>query len=124
MAIINFWLDVTLLLTILFIGWVSAMMQVVFPAPTSADGWSLWGLSFDQWRDAQFGALCFFSLLALVHVMLHWNWICGVITTRVVRTKNRPDDGIQTIYGVGTMIVVLNLIVGAVIAAMLTVQKP
>ena len=41
MSLMNFWLDLALLVNLVFVGWVSATMRVVFPAPTSADGWTL-----------------------------------------------------------------------------------
>jgi hypothetical protein len=124
MALVNFWLDATLLATVSFVGWVSAMLQIVFPAPTAAVGWELWGLSYNQWHDAQFFSLCLFALLVLVHVMLHWNWVCSVIATQVLRAKTRPDEGMQTIYGVATMIGLLMIIVGTIIAAILSVKHP
>ncbi len=124
MALINFWLDAALLVTIAFVGWISAMLQIVFPAPTLADGWGLWGLSYNQWRDVQFFSICFIALVILVHVMLHWNWVCSVIAAQVLRLKTRPDDGMQTIYGVATLIVLLNLIAGTIIAALLMVKQP
>ncbi|MFO1041189.1 MAG: DUF4405 domain-containing protein [Planctomycetaceae bacterium] len=124
MALINFWLDVALLVSFTFVGWITATLQAVFPEPTSSAGWSLWGMNFNQWYDIQFYAICFFAFLVLVHVMLHWNWVCNVIAAQVLRVKTRPDDGLQTIYGVGLMIVLLNLIVGGVIAAILTVRHP
>ena len=69
MALVNFWLDARLLATFTVVGCVSALLQIVFPAPTVADGWQLWGLSFNQWRDIQFFSICFLALLVLVHVM-------------------------------------------------------
>lgn len=123
-ALVNFWLDATLLLTVSFVGWVSAMLQVVFPAPTVAAGWELWGLSYNQWHDAQFFSLCLFGLLVLVHVMLHWNWVCSVIAAQVLRIKARPDEGMQTIYGVATLIGLLTVIAGTIIAAILSVKHP
>jgi hypothetical protein len=124
MALINFVLDATLLLSISVLGWVSVVMQVVFPDPTIADGWALWGLSYDQWRDVQFGSLCVLGLLAVEHLALHWNWVCGVIATKVLRVKNRPDDGIQAVYGVATFIGILTVMLAGVIVAMLTVHQP
>ena len=70
-SLINFWLDLSLLVVLVCVGWISAMMRIVFPAPTSADGWKLWGMSFNQWSDFQFGALCLFGLLAVEHLVLH-----------------------------------------------------
>ena len=62
MSAINFWIDASLLLLLCALGWVSATLQIVFPAPTAADGWILWGLGYDQWRDVQFVILCMLAL--------------------------------------------------------------
>ena len=124
MALVNFWLDASLLVTVTFVGCIAAMMQVVFPAPTMAAGWSLWGLTYNQWHDLQFGSICFCGLVILLHVMLHWNWVCNVVGAQILRIKGRPDDGKQTIYGVATLIAVLSLILAAIVAAMLTVHEP
>lgn len=123
-VMLNFWLDATLLVTVLFIGWISAVLHIVFPAPTVADGWTLWGRTFNQWRDIQSTALCLCGLLALEHIVLHWTWICSTIATRIFRVKQRPDEGAQAIYGVGTFIVTMILVVGSVAVAMLSVQQP
>jgi hypothetical protein len=123
-SVINFWLDASLLIVLSVLGWVSAVLQVVFPAPTTADGWTLWGLTYDQWRDVQFGSLCIFALGVLLHVMMHWNWVCSVIATQIVRTRQRPDEAMQTIYGVATLIVLLHLIAAGVIVALLCVRHP
>lgn len=123
-VILNFWLDALLLVTVVFIGWVSALLHVVFPAPTKSDGWLLWGLSFDQWNDIRSTALCVCALLALEHVVLHWNWVCSTIATRIFRVKSRPDEGVQAVYGVGTFIVVLAIIFSGVVVGMLTVKQP
>lgn len=124
MALINFWLDAGLLVTAAFVGWVSVMMRVVFPAPTFSAGWTLWGLTYNQWHDLQFGSICFCALVILLHVMLHWNWVCSVIGAQILRSGRRPDDGMQTIYGVATLIVLLSVILSGIIAAVLTVKSP
>ncbi len=123
-TMLNFWLDAALLMSVLFLVWVSALLQMVFPAPTSAKGWELWGMSFNQWRDTQFFALCVSALLALEHVVLHWNWICGVIATKVLRIQKRPDEGVQSIYGVGAFIAVLFVMMSTIFAAIVTVKHP
>ncbi len=124
MSVINFWLDSAVLVVLLLVGWVSATLQVVFPPPTLAAGWILWGLTFDQWRDVQFGLLCLFAIGILVHVMLHWNWVCSVISTQILHSRERPDEGMQTIYGVATLVVLLHIIGAGVILALLLVHRP
>jgi hypothetical protein len=124
LSVVNFWLDASLLFLLCTLGWVSATLQIVFPAPTAADGWTLWGLSYDQCRDAQFVILCLLALDVVLHVMMHWNWVCSVIAMQILHTRKRPDEGMQTIYGVVTLIVLFHLIAAGVIAALVCVHQP
>lgn len=124
MALLNLWLDAALFLTLIFVMWITVMLHVVFPAGTTAAGWELWGWSYDQWRAAQFYALCFCAALAVEHVVLHWNWICSIIATKVLRAKSKPDEGSQAIYGVGTFIVVLLVVMSTILAALVSVKQP
>jgi hypothetical protein len=124
MAVVNFCLDAILLAILTLYGWVAVMLPVVFPAPSSAAGWSLWGWNIDQWWDFQFAILCAFAVAVLVHVMLHWNWVCSVVMNQVFRTRRRIDDSMQTIYGVETLIILLHLMAAGLIAALWSVQKP
>jgi hypothetical protein len=123
-SVINFWIDVSVLVLLSLVGWVSAVLQFVFPAPTAADGWSLWGLDYDRWHDVQFAFLCLFAAGIVLHVMMHWNWVCSVIATQILQVRQRPEEGMQTIYGVATLIVLLHLIGAGLIAAMFSVHQP
>lgn len=123
-AIFNFWVDVALGLSVLSLTWVSAMMQVTFPAPTAAGGWVLWGWNYDQWRNLQFGLLCLSVLLALEHVVLHWPWVCGVITTKILKLKNRPDEANQAMYGIAFFFCIVLVLKAATILAVFSVKHP
>ena len=46
-TLINLLLDIFLLLVFLTLAWVSIVVRFVFPEGTIADGWTLWGQSFD-----------------------------------------------------------------------------
>ena len=122
-TVLNFWLDVALFVSVAFLGWVSTMLRFVFPAPTVADGWKVWGWTFDQWHDAQFAAVCICGLLIVEHIVLHWNWVCSVISTRILRVS-RPDEASQAVYGVGTFIVLLMVMLGGIVAALCGVTRP
>jgi len=121
---INFWLDALLLAILVSFVWVAAVLRFVFPAPTTAAGWKLYGWTYDQWSDFQFACLCIMGMAVLIHVMMHWNWVCSVLTVHVLKTKNRIDDGMQTIYGVGVLIVLLHVIFAGIIAANYFIVRP
>ena len=124
---VNLCVDVSLLLNFLTLGWVSVVLRFIFPRGTSAQGWTLWGASYDDLCSFQFVVTCLFALTVLVHVMLHWSWVCGVVANRVSRWKGRTvrlDDGGQTLYGVGLLILLVNLIGLCIAAAALAIRAP
>jgi hypothetical protein len=57
----------------------------------------------DQWATVQFALVAVLALGILLHVMLHWNWVCSVVATRLARDKKaKLDEGSQTLYGAGS----------------------
>ena len=123
-TIINFWLDLLLMIQFLCIAWVSTVLHLIFPAGTSAKGWVLWGWNYNEWRGFEYVLLAVFTLSVLVHVMLHWSWVCGVISAKILHRKGKPDYGMQTIYGVILLIGLLILVGSAVAAAQFSIVKP
>ena len=85
---------------------------------------TLWGFDYDAWSGIQFGLLAVLTVGILVHVMLHWSWVCNVLANRLGGRKSRVDEGMQTIYGVGLLIILLNVIGIGVAAAKLMIQAP
>jgi len=123
-TLFNFWLDCLLLTLFMALVAVAAVVQFVFPPPASANGALLWGGTLGHWMSVQFGLLCAFGLAVLLHVMMHWSWVCGVISARLTKSKKRMDEGIQTIVGVGLLIVLLHIVGAFVFAAWVMIQKP
>lgn len=122
---INFWLDTLLLLLFLILFWTAIVIRFLFPAGPEASGWTLWGWNYTEWSDFQFGVLIVFTLGILLHVMLHWAWVCGVVATRIMGQKKSPkDDGSFTLWGVGMIIAIVNLVGVAFAAAALSITGP
>jgi hypothetical protein len=118
-TILNFLLDTLLLLTFVSSAVTAVIVRFVFPPGTQADGWMLWGSSYDAWVGFWFNLLAALALMILVHVMLHWSWVCGVVAQRLSKRFGRTvriDEANQTVYGVG-LLVVLFTISGVIIAA-------
>lgn len=124
-TVVNFLLDTVLLVAFVLLVWCSVVVRFVFPPGPSATGWKLWGYDFDQWAGLQFSLVGALFVGIVVHVMLHWSWVCGVLASRLSSDrKGRVDEGLQTIYGVGLLIAVLATIGIGVGAAVLAVRPP
>ncbi|MCS6975895.1 MAG: hypothetical protein NZM31_02640, partial [Gemmatales bacterium] len=61
--------------------------------------------------------------LAIEHLALHWNWVCSVLTTKILR-RPKLDQARQTVYGVATFVMLLVLAQALIIAAMLSARPP
>ena len=127
-TIINFWLDVALLFIFLALVWVSIIVRFIFPPAGAAAGYSIWNLRLNQWMEVQFGILAAFFFGIILHLMLHWPWVCGIIGGRLFRTRDGKkrvmDDGQRTIFGVGLMIVLLNIMGIGIALAELAKESP
>ena len=122
---INLALDILLLVVFVALCTAAVIVRFVFPPGPAARGWTLWSLDYDAWGGVQFGLLAALAVGILVHVMFHWSWVCNVLASRFVRGRSgKVDDGLQTIYGVGLLIVLLNVVGVTVAAAMLTIRGP
>ena len=126
-AFVNLLLDAMLTLNMVVLVMSSSILRFVFPRPTMSKGWRLWGLDYDAWSDFQFVTFCVILLGVVIHLMLHWNWVCCIIATRVFKLKGaagRPDEGSQTLYGVATLIAVLTITGAILVAANLSIRSP
>lgn len=122
-TVLNYWLDAGLLVCAVFDVWVTLLLRVIFPAPTTADGWTLWGLAYNDWHDIQFFALGLTGLLTVEHLVLHWGWICNV-TAQILQLRTRPDEGVQAVLGVGTFVTLALTVLAGLLAALVCVQSP
>jgi len=123
-TLINFWLDAFMLVQFVAVGIVAVIVQFVFPPGVAARGWTLWGMRYGQWCSLQFALLCVFALLVLVHVMLHWTWICAVAARQLLHRAKLPEDGTRTVIGVGLLIVLLNVAGIAIAVANFAIKAP
>ena len=124
-TLLNFLLDTLLLIAFSVLVWSAVVVRFVFPPAAGTKGWLLWELSYDQWISVQFAMVAILALGVLIHVMLHWSWVCGFVAARLGRGKKaKLDDGTQTLYGVGLLIVIFNLLGLAIAAAALSIQNP
>lgn len=123
-SLINFFLDLFLLLNFVFLMWVAAVLQFVFPKGRAAQDWRLWGGDHSAWQNLQFATLCVLSLGITVHVMFHWSWICGVINRQIFKRPVLKSDGTDTLVGVGLIAVIVHVVaIGLLLARWAIVQE-
>lgn len=125
-TIVNFLLDVALLGGFVTLAATAVIVRFIFPVGTQADHWTLWGYGYDAWVGMLFNMLAVLALGILVHVMLHWNWVCGVVGSRLSKWRGRTvriDEANQTVYGVGLLVVLFTLMGLVVGAAALSVSS-
>lgn len=116
----NFWLDAGLLVAFLSVLGITAIAQYVFPVARETVGWSLWGMDFDGWRTAQSVSIGVFALLVLIHLILHWAWVVGIIGARLSRhlgRRIRIVEPMTTLYGVAFLTFCLFALGAAVMMA-------
>lgn len=126
-TIVNFWLDFLLLVIFISLVWISLIVRFVFPPPLRAAKWTLWGLGYEQWSNAQFALTAAMAAAVLLHLMLHWSWIWGVVVSRLARNdlkKSRADEGTKTLWGVGLLILVLHVLGFGMALAALSIRGP
>jgi hypothetical protein len=115
-TIINFWLDLLLLIVFLVQAWMICVLRFVFPRGAGPE-WTVWGGNLLDWTEALCATYAIFSVGILVHLMFHWAWICGVVSTRFLKRKAGKDDGSQTLIGVGLIVVLVHLLIGGILVA-------
>ncbi|QDU62990.1 hypothetical protein Pan216_38640 [Planctomycetes bacterium Pan216] len=125
---INFVLDILLAIVFLVVLWTAAVLEFLFPSGSRAIGWTLWGFDKPAWAALHFRILFAFGVMVLIHVMLHWSWVCGVAMKMIARATCRPmkqlESSHQTLIGVGVLVVLLHLLGILYLSAMLTIHQP
>ena len=115
-TIINFWLDVVLLILFMIQAWMFAVLHFAFPRGAGSD-WTIWGATPLDWSELLLMTFYLFSAGIVLHVMFHWEWICGVVATRFFGRKAGRDDGSQTLIGVGLLVLLVHLLAAGLLVA-------
>ncbi|MBN2376564.1 MAG: DUF4405 domain-containing protein [Sedimentisphaerales bacterium] len=84
----NFWIDLLILLVFTAEVWTGLLMRFILP-PGQGRGrsWTLWNLNRHDFGDIHFYLALAFIILILIHIGLHWAWLCN--TTANLFSPNR-----------------------------------
>lgn len=124
---VNVLWDGVLVVLLLALMWSAAVLHFVFPPASAAAGWTLWGGDYDTWRRVHGAALAVFCLGILLHLILHWGWLCRYLGGKIGRRRGRPvatDEATVTLYGVTVLIACLAILGIFVGVAQFAVRSP
>lgn len=116
---LNFIVDLVALLAILVMVATGLVIRYVLPPGTGGrhgeGGLALWGLGRHDWGDVHFWASVALTVLLILHVALHWSWVCSTLKRllggNTSESAGQPRDDI---YGVGFFVAVVLLFGGFV----------
>ena len=95
--------------------------------PGSGSVRALWGLGRHDWGDVHFWMAVAAAALLVIHVALHWNWVCTTVRHLVVRRGSppcQPSAWARNLYGAGFLVVLIAIFGGFIWLADSSVVPP
>lgn len=125
---INFVTDVVTFLVVLAMAATGLLLKFVLPPGSQGgQGMQLWGLTRHEWGDVHFWLSVSMGALFVVHVALHWNWVCVIVARWFPFESASPGPASarrRSAYGAGFLIAVTALLIGFVWAAGTSATRP
>ena len=117
---LNFIVDLLTMLAIFAMVGTGLIIYYTLPAGSVKQGLTLWGLDRHAWGEVHFWAAVVLAALLVLHVALHWAWVCGT-TRRLMlgpkRAAGRGKSTLDNLWGAGFLVVVIGLFAGLVLVA-------
>jgi hypothetical protein len=103
-SVLNFLVDLVGLLAMLGMLTTGLVVRYVLPPGSrGGHGLELWGLDRHQWGDIHFWLAIALLAMLVLHVALHWDWVCAVLRIQILRREKlttKPSQRIQNLAGV------------------------
>ncbi len=118
-ATLNFLIDVATFIVALGMAATGVLLRFVLP-PGSGERRSVWDLTRHEWGGLHFWLAVVLGGLVLVHLALHWNWVCSFVARqfRAASSPPQPSSGLRrNLLGLAAVAVVALLVGGFVWAA-------
>jgi len=95
--------------------------------PGSGSVRALWGLGRHDWGDVHFWMAVATAALLVIHVALHWSWVCTTVRHLVVRRgspSGQPSVWARNLYGAGFLVLLAAIFGGFIWLADSSVVPP
>jgi hypothetical protein len=118
-ATLNFLIEVATFIVMSAMIATGVLLRFVLP-PGSGERRSAWDLTRHEWGDVHFWLAIVLGCFVLVHLALHWGWVCSLVARwlRSADSPARPSSGLRrNLLGLGAVTAVVLLVGGFVWAA-------
>ncbi|MBN1510966.1 MAG: DUF4405 domain-containing protein [Phycisphaerae bacterium] len=118
------------LATLVMLALIATGLVVRYTLPAGSGGHGrggglvLWGLDRHGWGDVHFWLAVAVGVLMVLHVALHWRWVCATIRHVLRRGEPAGTTGPlrSNLYGVGFVAAIVLLIGGFLLVARMNVE--
>lgn len=100
----NFAVDALAYLSLLGLAGTGLLIRWVLP-PGTGHRYSVWGLTRHDWGDVHFYFVIAFAALVMIHLVLHWSWICAASRRLASSHPRGKQRGIGLAIVLGTLTV-------------------
>lgn len=107
---LNFIVDLAAWVAMILLGATGLIVRYVLPAGSGGRGGGsqllLWGFGRHDWGALHFWLSIALGVLIVLHIVLHWNWVCA--TTRrhlpsFARWPSSTSKTVQNLYSIGLL---------------------
>jgi hypothetical protein len=103
---INLWIDLLTFIVLFAKIWTGLLLHYVLP-PGQGRGKSLelWGLNRHEYGTIHFYLAIAMITLVVIHVWLHWSWICNSLASLLKIRKLKPS--MHSLYGFMSLLIIV-----------------
>lgn len=126
---LNYIVDIATLLLILAMVCTGLILAYVLPPGSGGRGGGaasvLWNWSRHDWGDLHFWIAVGLAAILVLHVALHWSWVCGITRHLLGRTHNslNPSRWKQNLSGIAFLASLIILLGGFTLIARASVEQ-
>jgi hypothetical protein len=122
---LNFWIDLISLFVMLGLMWTGLLIHYVLPPGTGGrgggHGLTLWGLNRHDYGSIHFYIALTLIGLMVVHIWLHWSWVCTTVKKLVGKESSVGTRGAA--FGIALLLIITALMFGTLLCAKKLVES-
>lgn len=121
---VNFVVDVLTLFVALGLVATGLMMKYIMPPGSGRHGLLLWGWNRHEWGDVHFWLSVSAIALVVIHLFLHWQWVCTTIGRMFTGPGHgAPTRGRRIFGGVAAVVLCVGVVGGFMMLASMNVTR-